>query len=332
MAGIERHVIPLPDVGAVQDIRSVIPWDLDIRLLEGGNAAGSIETISAKRVSLSRFHFPWKLHQRGAPPPGMRTFGIGVEPGQRLPFCGYPLQDDWLVAFPSASGFDAQSDVSFRTYGLTVDEALMEETASALGLPSPADTVPEVGVYGASHVRASGIRESLNRIFRVASQPRRDICEPGLVRALEGDLVAQLLGMLSGDSERRSRPRYRDRALKRCLEFIEQPTRRLISVQELCEVSGASWRTLDYAFKERFGVTPQAYLRARRLNAVQSELRDARSERGAVARVAGEWEFWHMGDFAGGYRQLFGELPSETLGRQSHVPGLGPEVATQGRA
>ena len=249
----------------------------------------------------------------------MRTFGVGVVSGQRLPFCGYPLQDDWLVAFPSASGFDAQSDVSFRTYGLTIDEALLEETASALGLPSPADSVPEVGVYGASHVRASGIRESLNRIFGVASRPSRDICEPDLVRALEGDLVAQLLGVLSGASETSSRLRHRDRALRRCLEFIEQPTRRLINVQELCEVSGASWRTLDYAFKERFGVTPQAYLRARRLNAVRSELRDARPERGAVARVAGEWEFWHMGDFARGYRQLFSELPSKTLGREPEL-------------
>jgi hypothetical protein len=119
----------------------------------------------------------------------------------------------------------------------------MEETAEALGLPSPADSVPEVGVYGALHVRASGIRESLRWIFRAACQPHRDICEPGLVRAIEHDLVAQLLGMLSGASEGRSRLRDRDRALKRCLEFIEQPAR--------------------------------------------------------------------------GYRQLFGELPSATLGRQS---------------
>ena len=331
MATIERHVIPLPDVDAVDDIGGVIPWDLDIRLLEGGFAAGSIETISTKRVSLSKFFFPWKLHQSGAPPRGVRTFGIGVLPGQRLPFCGYPLEDDWLVAFPSASGFDAQSDVSFRTYGLTLDEALMEETASALGLPSPADSVPEVGVYGASHIRASGIRESLNRIFRAACRPSRDICEPGLVHALEHDLVAQLLSVLSGVSETRSRPRHRDRALKRCLDFIEQPTRRLINVQDLCELSGASWRTLDYAFKERFGVTPQVYLRARRLNAVRGELRDAKPERGAVARVAGRWEFWHMGDFARAYRRLFGELPSETLGRQPHAPGLELKVATQGR-
>lgn len=314
MAGIERHVVPIPSVGAVHELRNVIPWDLDFRVLKDGGSAGSIETVSTGRVSLSKFRFTWKLHQRGAVPLGTRTFGIGVEPGQRVPFSGYPLDDDWLVAFPSISGFDAHSDESFHAYGLTVDETFLQETAESLELSNSADSVPQVAVYRAVRVRASGIRESLKRIFLAARRPSLDNRESGLARAIDRDLVVQLLYLLSGGPpESRSRARHRDRALKRCMEFIDQPTRKLIGVQELCEVSGASWRTLDYAFQERFGETPQAYLRARRLNAVQKELQDARPERGAIARVAGNWEFWHMGDFARDYRRLFGELPSETL-------------------
>ena len=317
MAGIERHVVPIPDVGAVHDLSKSIPWDLDFRVLEDGRSAGSIETVSTARVSLSRFRFPWKLHQRGAVPREGRTFGLGVEPGQRVPFCGYPLVDDWLVGFPGTSDFDAQSSESFHTYGLTVDEASFQEAVESLGLQSLADSKPRLTVYGAARVRGSGIRESLKRIFKAARQASPDTVKSGLARTIDEDLVVRLLHLLSGEPpESKSRIRQRDRALKRCMEFIEQSGRRLIGVQELRKVSGASWRTLDYAFQERFGVTPQAYLRARRMNAVHAELRNARPERGAVSRVAGAWEFWHMGDFAGDYRKLFGELPSETLSRK----------------
>jgi len=303
-------------VGAVHELEDVIPWDFDVRVLENGDSPGSIEAISTGRVMLQKFRFAWKLHQRGATPRGMRTFGVGVEPGQKMPFCGYPLEDDWLVAFPTTSGFDAVSSQSFHTYGLSVDETLLDEVAEVLRLPGPAEAVPHVSVYGADRVRVSGIRVSLNQIFHATRQQLEQDQQSGLSRRIEWDLVGQLLCLLAGGPpEARARIRHRDRALRRCLDYVEQSATRLIGVQELCEISGASWRTLDYAFKERFGVTPKAFLSARRLNAVQQELRDAKPVRGAVGRAAGALEFWHMGDFARDYRRLFGELPSETLRR-----------------
>jgi len=34
-----------------------------------------------------------------------------------------------------------------------------------------------------------------------------------------------------------------------------------------------------------------------------------------IAEVAMRWSFWHLGRFSESYRQLFKELPSETLKR-----------------
>ena len=85
----------------------------------------------------------------------------------------------------------------------------------------------------------------------------------------------------------------------------------------MCEASGASWRTLDYAFKERYGISPKAYLQTRQLNAVRRDLRASGPGGDTVRNVAARWGFWHMGQFARDYRKLFGELPSQTLGRQS---------------
>jgi AraC family ethanolamine operon transcriptional activator len=57
-----------------------------------------------------------------------------------------------------------------------------------------------------------------------------------------------------------------------------------------------------------------AYLKSLRLSAARKELERAR--RGTtVAAVAMRWGFFRLGCFAGDYRAMFGENPSETLGR-----------------
>jgi AraC family ethanolamine operon transcriptional activator len=102
--------------------------------------------------------------------------------------------------------------------------------------------------------------------------------------------------------------------LKRALSFIEQNAKKPLAVPDVCRAAGVSWRTLDYAFREEFGVTPKAYLKSIRLNGVRRELRRA-AQPVVISDVANRWGFWHMGQFAADYRKLFGELPSETLAR-----------------
>jgi AraC family ethanolamine operon transcriptional activator len=72
---------------------------------------------------------------------------------------------------------------------------------------------------------------------------------------------------------------------------------------------GVSARTLHEGFRAVFGMSVQRYLRMRRLSLARSALR--RGE--LVKRAALANGFWHLGRFAGDYRAVFGELPSETL-------------------
>jgi len=74
-----------------------------------------------------------------------------------------------------------------------------------------------------------------------------------------------------------------------------------------------SERTLHYAFREVRGLTPMAYFKAVRLNAVRQELKTAAADWATVREIAQRWGFWHPGEFAAAYRRLFGELPSQTL-------------------
>ena len=82
----------------------------------------------------------------------------------------------------------------------------------------------------------------------------------------------------------------------------------------LCNAAEVSERTLQYAFVERFGVTPKRYVQAHRMHAVRNRLK-SHSSADYVSDIANHFGFWHMGQFAKDYRRQFGELPSETLTR-----------------
>ncbi|MDQ7776867.1 MAG: helix-turn-helix transcriptional regulator [Paracoccus aminovorans] len=79
---------------------------------------------------------------------------------------------------------------------------------------------------------------------------------------------------------------------------------------------GISRRYLQTCFQESAGMTATELLRAERLNQVRGRLIAGRQSARPVSigDVAADYGFWHLSRFAGDYRKLFGELPSQTLG------------------
>ena len=95
-------------------------------------------------------------------------------------------------------------------------------------------------------------------------------------------------------------------------------------VTDLCKAAGVSERTLEYAFKEVMGLTPVAYLVRLRLHRVRQGLLAAPLGSTTVSAQALNWGFWHFGEFTRAYKECFGELPSDTLRRNSVASGLLP--------
>jgi len=105
----------------------------------------------------------------------------------------------------------------------------------------------------------------------------------------------------------------RQQAVERALEYISSSSDAL-RVSDVYQYSAVSWRTLDRAFKERFGITPKQYIVATRLSGARKALAAAPPET-RISDIANDWGFWHLGRFASDYNRMFGELPSATLRR-----------------
>ncbi len=100
--------------------------------------------------------------------------------------------------------------------------------------------------------------------------------------------------------------------VRRVLTLIDHEDEPL-SLSDLSRAIGASKRTIRNAFHDVYGLSPKRFLIRHKLEAVHAALLQVDHAPRAVTRAATEYGFFELGRFAGAYRRLFGELPSETV-------------------
>ena len=134
---------------------------------------------------------------------------------------------------------------------------------------------------------------------------------PKAIRSIELDLLQHLIWIAN------ELPPGRQRIVGDIIEHLWTIEPSQLTIPDLCRIASVSQRTLEYAFKETFGITPRTFLRYQRFHAVRRQLLVSRNGKKTVAQIAFDHGFYELGRFAGEYRRLFGELPSQTL---THEP------------
>jgi AraC family transcriptional regulator, ethanolamine operon transcriptional activator len=220
------------------------------------------------------------------------------------------------MIFSPASKLEAQSRPGYDVFSLSFSEEALCSIGEKVGLPDLKDLIKGEDRIPCDSIAMQKLRGSLHAFYEEAQNDPSTEEIRRFSDDLQFDIPRQLLEILGSSRGEETIPtlRMRESALKRALKIIAEMNDEPPTVAELCRMAGASERLLRYAFLERFGVSPKAYLLAVRLNGVRKELRDADPSSTKVIDVANSWGFWHMGQFAADYRRLFGELPSETLG------------------
>ncbi len=290
-------------------------WGLNFQQLERGQLNSRLEVVSALPTSIMRFHFNRRLFQRGQTPEGFRTFGIPGKEMQGLKMYGRDIVQDAVVGFHPNGAFEGVSQSGFSGYTISISENLLMQLANSLGFEQIDNTLANrehilKGCQAIDRVR-SRTRHLLNA---VAIQPAL-LKSAWIKQELDYGIPAQLLMAyeLSNEHVRRPTTRLRDLAVGKAIEYIEENASDAPTIADICRFAQVSWRTLDYAFRERFGMSPKRFLMAVRLSHVQRELLHASSSETTICGVASRWGFWHMGQFSRDYRQFTGEKPSDTL-------------------
>jgi AraC family ethanolamine operon transcriptional activator len=288
-----------------QEVRG---WDIDFRLLDSGGFSGRVRQLVSNDVLLSYARFARRLDQSGAIPPGFLTFVIPSRRCRGFWWRGHQVTSRDLLVFPLGSELRSASRSDFEVLLVSARVALLEDLADAMGIPW-------------SKVVGCGCAEVVplqsDRMERLRVQVADLIARGAEVRAVEeahrlvGDLVS-LLGASS--AQRRTSARQRDQAVDRVVEYLHSAALPSGDMASLCRVALASERTLQYAFRERYGISPVQFVKRWKLNTARRLLIDPHDDL-SIGEVAARLGFWHASQFAVDYRNLFGELPSQTVRR-----------------
>jgi AraC family ethanolamine operon transcriptional activator len=287
-------------------------WSLDFYQLDRGRLRTEFEQIGTDRVILSRIRFNRALDQRGCPPPGLLTFGFLDADGPDVRWCGREAAKHTLLNFNGAGGFESVSQSGHHGFTFSVPEdqlAIAAGTVGASALEQCLDAVTEAPSFYTAEVGALRLlaRELYDSIHRDPGL----LMSPSFEERLEFELSYHLVSALASAKPESGTYTSRQRAVKKARALIEDRLGEPLTVREICDQTGVSWRTLDYAFREQLDMTPQAYLKAIRLDEVRRLLRTKSCA--TVALAARRCGFRHLSKFAADYRSHFGESPSDTL-------------------
>lgn len=290
---------------------TVQSWNLDFEPLEtivGKTTVGSILQSNVAGMEIGHARLSINLEQHGAAPVGAITFVVMETTMQRpLWWRGQDADCGDILAYPANSEVYCLSpnDFDIHTISVPVDicQAICE--ANKINIASLTN-MPEI--FRPNPTLLNNLRHAL-RLLQMEN------AAPGTA---EAKIIAEMLVCAWARAHmpkvhRRPKTRVRSLAMVRIMECFVDADWVDLTPAALCSYAQVSERTLQYAFRERFGMTPAKYLKARRLAAVRSALKNTDLLATGVGAVAEQFNFWHVGQFAADYRRAFGELPSETL-------------------
>jgi AraC-like DNA-binding protein len=145
------------------------------------------------------------------------------------------------------------------------------------------------------------------------------LANPEAARGIEQELIGVMADCLSGadDPPERVCSRLHARVMGQFRTIVEANADRALYMAEISAAIGVSGRTLRTCCREHLGMGASQYLTLRRMNLVRRELGQTTSGTATVTEAATRYGFWELGRFSVGYKALFGEMPSQTLRRET---------------
>jgi AraC family ethanolamine operon transcriptional activator len=307
-AAISRRVVE--DVDAIEQVTSDGLWAeyvqlesrrFRVRWTTLRTASMVVQIVAQEIAVVRRVRTPADRYAFIVPlivPAGARWNGRAVLEGDMMI---YPPRREWLAFDPPSTSFGI----------ITVEESAPVVRAARLLLLSH-----NGGPLTACGCVTSALRQELTCLCETAESGSAAAVPSG-----SSDVDVSLVACLDRFVAERSVTvpiGNRSQVVGRADEFFRNHVSEGVSVARLSTVAGVSERSLRNAFHEVYTTSPKRYMKLWQLHQVHHALRCGEGGAGTVTEAATCYGFYELGRFAGAYRSLFGEAPSETLRTATH--------------
>lgn len=301
-----------------QYIESLQQWDLELNQLDKGKFRGELFQIFTKDVFIHHNKFSRKFKINGCAPKGYLNFGLVVNTRDEGVWKGQLAHENSLLIYPNDGEIEAVSPSNFYSIELSISKDLLIKYIDVYQIKSINSLLKENSVLDCDNdLRNECIGyliENLNQLKKKGS-PRNSKL---FVNEISSAVPQYLLKLLS-NYKSISTKLYTDKRSNAIINInmiLEEQLEQNYSVPQLCLMCGVSIRTLEYTIKSQYDLTPIQYIKKIKLNKVRNVFLKTNSKEIKIIDIANKYGFWHMGQFAKDYKNLFGELPSETINRK----------------
>lgn len=282
-------------------------WQQQYDQLSGGAFYGRIDELAFDKLQLFREHTSHALQQQCNVWPDSLWLGFAVG-DEECRINGESVTAQQLMCRPGDRHFELSTPADFDIYGIVVSQQALLHTAQVQGIRV------DDGQWSAP--RRSWDPQKLNAL-RYMLQRLLTPMHTGVGGHLQQDLLLSVVldVLQQGEPEQAQAlsSQRRKAVVERVKDFMAAHPQADIDITGLCELTHVSRRTLQYSFESVLGLSPLRYLRLTRLNTVRRALLAGLDDGQSIAALAAQHGFWHAGQFAHDYKQLFGENPSDTL-------------------
>ena len=294
-------------------------WNQNYLQISSGHYSGYVSDIRFERVHMFLEYTSKALFQQGWLDEESVAVGVPMFANSAGVFCGSATGRDYVHVFSGQEGFEFYSPSELLMAGITVQRTELMQALT----PDEQDALDKncatAHVFSLETEGLEAIRRFVAQVFvTVGEQP--EVLQGGAVAAgIKQTLLSLLAETILHINDQSSATLAASRCWKiiaETQEMVREQTDAPLSVTDLCLHFGVSRRMLQNCFQNMLAISPAAYLRAERLNAVRRMLKETDS----VTEAAANWSFCHFGHFSQEYKKLFGELPSATLKRTHADP------------
>lgn len=294
-------------------------WNQNYVQLSPGRFSGALTESCLDGVRLFIESTSQSLLQGGMLASDVIAVGVPLKMTGPAVFCGTKVHRAAVFVFSGADGFEFRSPPGLVMSGIVVPRAAVLELLCDQDRERIVPLLSRAHIACVDDARLHAARHLNSAVLDLLASGRL-VC-PAHLRDLRINVLSNVAELILGCSAPEPLPRKRHRwqIVAEVRRIAREHASGPISIAEVCRAVGVSRRTLQYCFEETLGLTPLEFLRTVRLHGARRLLRSAPS----VTDAATQYGFWHLSYFSHDYRNLFGELPSQTHRRyhaRAHRP------------
>lgn len=288
-------------------------WKVRYDQISAGQFAGSITELNLAGMQLIRDKSNQAIIKSGESVPDTIMFTLPLTPVVENLYCeGHIFNPSNLLVSNWQNLPEIKTPANLDVICINAEKQLLQNALDRQNIIlNISDTAH---CYGLDKI---GNQDELLTLLKTVMTPNNTqaLLEHEAIRkGIRDTLLQSLLELVNEEEVQYLTSLARKRIVDKARDYVLANINDAPSIVDLCNNVGASRRKLQYCFQETLGINPVTYLRTIRLNSVHRELlmQDGTKQ---VQNIAAKWGFLHLSRFANDYKQLFGELPSDTLKR-----------------